>query len=438
VIGLAIAALFILLNGFFVAAEFALVKVRATQLNARVREGDRRAILAHHVISRLDRYLGVTQLGVTLASLGLGWIGEPAIAHIFEGAGVAIAGRALGEYPHLVLVALAFFLLTSIHVLFGELVPKLVAIQRSEQTALLVADPVRILYVAFRPLLWVLEGGTRIILRAMGLSADVADHGALPEAEILGILAANTALSPRGRQKSELVERVIRFSQRTARHAMVPRVDVASLPLCTRGGDAAIFLRKQQFSRVILTKERSLDEVAGYLYAKDFWLDPTVERAPDLTKVRRDVLFVPETQGAVEVLRNMQREETPIAVVVDEYGGTSGIVTMEDLLEEIVGEIKDELDEEPAKITKVEGEVSAWDVDGRATMEDLRSLGMHIEEEDAADLVGAVVLERLGRLPRARDRVAIGNATAEVIAVNRRRVVRVRIWLPQTEPLPPP
>jgi CBS domain containing-hemolysin-like protein len=438
VIGLAIAGLFILLNGFFVAAEFALVKVRATQLHPRVRKGDKRAILAQQVISRLDRYLGVTQLGVTLASLGLGWIGEPAVTHLFEDAGIALTGRPLGEYSHFVVVAVAFFLLTSLHVLFGELVPKLVAIQRSERTALFVANPVRILFIALRPLLWVLEIATRVILRAMGLSADVGDHGALPEAEILGILAASAGRSPRGREKSELVERVIRFSQRTARHAMVPRVDVASLPLCTRGEDAAVFLRKQQFSRVVLTKERSLDEVAGYLYAKDFWLDPTVEKAPDLSKVRRDVLFVPETQGAVDVLRDMQREETPIAVVVDEYGGTSGIVTMEDLLEEIVGEIKDELDEEPAKITKVEGESAAWDVDGRASMEDLRALGMHVEEADAAEPVGAVVLGRLGRLPRARDRVEIGNATAEVIAVNRRRVVRVRIWLPKTEPPPSP
>jgi CBS domain containing-hemolysin-like protein len=438
VIRLAIAALFILLNGFFVAAEFALVKLRATQLHAKVREGDRRAILAHQVISRLDRYLGVTQLGVTLASLGLGWIGEPAITRVFEDAGVSLTGHALGEYSHFAVVAAAFFLLTSLHVLFGELVPKLVAIQRSERTALFVAVPVRVIYIAFRPLLWVLEAATRVILRAMGLSADVGDQGALPEGEILGILAASTRRSPRGREKSELVERVIRFSQRTARQAMVPRVDVASLPLCTRGEDAALFLRKQQFSRVILTKERSLDEVAGYLYAKDFWLDPTVEEAPDLSKVRRDVLFVPETQGAVDVLRNMQREETPIAVVVDEYGGTSGIVTMEDLLEEIVGEIKDELDEEPAKIMKVEGERAAWDVDGRARMEELRSLGMHVDEADAAEPVGAVVLGRLGRLPRARDKVEIGNATAEVIAVNRRRVVRVRIWLPKTDPLLPP
>ncbi len=437
-IGLGIAALFILLNGFFVAAEFALVKVRATQLHAKVREGDRRAILAHQVISRLDRYLGVTQLGVTLASLGLGWIGEPAMTRVFETAAVTLTGCALGEYAHFFVLAAAFFLLTSLHVLFGELVPKLVAIQRSERTALLVAVPVRVIYIAFRPLLWALEAATRVILRAMGLSADVGDHGALPEAEILGILAANTGLSPRGREKSELVERVIRFSQRTARHAMVPRVDVASLPLSTRGEDAALFLRRQQFSRVILTKERSLDEVAGYLYAKDFWLDPSVERAPDLSRVRRDVLFVPETQGAVDVLRNMQREEIPIAVVVDEYGGTSGIVTMEDLLEEIVGEIKDELDEEPAKIVKVEGEPAAWDVDGRAAMEDLRSLGMNVDEADAAEPVGAVVLGRLGRLPRARDRVEIGNATAEVIAVSRRRVVRVRIWLPKTAPPPPP
>ena len=435
-IGLALAALFIALNGFFVAAEFALVKVRATQLSPRARRGERSAIIAQQISKRLDRYLSTTQLGITLASLGLGWIGQPALAATLRG---PFSHLPLGSERALEIatVAVAFGFLTFTHVLFGELVPKLVAIQRTEQTALFSALPLRAVYLTFQPALWVLERASRLVLRAMGLDPNTSE-GAISEEEIIGILVANTARSPRGREKSELVERVIRFSQRTARHAMVPRVDVASLPLCTRGADAAVFLRKQQFSRVVLTKDRSLDEVAGYLYAKDFWLDPTVEKAPDLSKVRREVLFVPETQGAVDVLRDMQREETPIAVVVDEYGGTSGIVTMEDLLEEIVGEIKDELDEEPAKITKVEGESAAWDVDGRASMEDLRVLGMHVEEADAAEPVGAVVLGRLGRLPRARDRVEIGNATAEVIAVNRRRVVRVRIWLPKTEPPPSP
>lgn len=437
-LGIVIAAIFIALNGFFVAAEFALVKVRATELHVRVRKGDRRAVVAHRVVSRLDRYLGVTQVGVTLASLGLGWVGEPAVSQLIERLADRVIDRPMVGYAHVALLGVAFVVLTFTHVLLGELVPKLIAIQRSEQTALNVAGPVHVLYLVFRPLLFVLELATRFILSAMGLSPDVASEGTLSEAEILGILAANTAGSPRGKEQHALVERVLRFAQRTARHAMVPRVDVASLPITASGAEAFAFVRKQQFSRIILTKGPSLDEVAGYFYAKDFWLDPEAQHAPDLSSLRRDVLFVPETQAAVDVLRHMQREQTPIAVVVDEYGGTSGLVTMEDLLEEIVGEIKDEFDEEPALVVRVPNE-RAWDVDGRATMEELRALGVVVDETEAAEPVGAIVLARLGRLARVHDVVSFGTATAEVTLISRRRVTRVRVRpAPPAAPSPSP
>jgi CBS domain containing-hemolysin-like protein len=426
-IGLAVAVLFIALNGFFVAAEFALVKVRATQLHPRIRKGERKAIVANAVISRLDRYLSVTQFGITLASLGLGWIGEPAAAEVVTSLHVRIMGEEPGRVTHIVIVAIAFGLLTFGHVLFGELVPKLIAIQRSEATALYVAAPLRLIYFTFRPLLWILERATKVILKSMGMSSDVASEGTLSEDEILGILAADTARSPAGKQKRELLERVMRFSQRTARHAMVPRVDVASLPIDTPGVEALGFLQQQQFSRVLLTKGRSLDEVAGYLYSKDFLLAEAAHEQPNLWSVRRDVLFVPESQGLVDVLREMQRAHTPIAVVVDEYGGTSGLVTMEDLLEEIVGEIRDEFDEEPPRLVRVPGEEGAWDVDARATMEELRSIGVESDEEEWGEAVGTYVLGKLGRLPRKGDKVPLRGAVAEVTAISRRRITQLRV-----------
>jgi CBS domain containing-hemolysin-like protein len=432
--GLVVAVLFIALNGFFVAAEFALVKVQATQLHRRVRKGEKKAIVAHAVVSRLERYLSVTQFGITLASLGLGWIGEPATDRVLQAIALYFTGEEPGRYAHIAVTVVAFTILTFSHVLFGELVPKLVAIQRSERTALVVAMPLRAIYLTFRPLLWVLERATKVILVAMGMSADVAAEGALSEEEILGILAASAARGKSGKAKSELLERVVRFSQRTARHAMVPRVDVASLPVDTSGEDAASELRKVGYSRVLLTKGRSLDEVAGYLYAKDFFLNPDALHFPNLWSLKRDALFVPETQGLVEVLREMQASQTPIAVVVDEYGGTSGIVTMEDLLEEIVGEIRDEFDEEPADVTKVGNEM--WDVDGRAKMETLRGLGVLVKEEDLGEPVGAHVVALLGRLPRRGDKVDLdkdAGATAEITGVSRRRVTRVRVKIARGE-----
>ena len=435
-IGLVVAALFIALNGFFVAAEFALVKVRATSLHTRARKGERQAIAAHKVVSNIERYLSVTQFGITLASLGLGWLGEPAFAHVFTQVFRRIAGREPENVGSIIIIALAFTALTFGHILFGELVPKLVAIQRSEGVALVVALPLRAIYLTFKPLLWCLEAATRVILRAMGLKADAASEGALSEEEILGILAANAARGPSGKAKSELLERVMRFSQRTARHAMVPRVDVASLPAETSGAEASEVLRKNQYSRVLLSKGKSLDDIAGYVYAKDFLLDPGFENLPNLWSVRRDALFVPETQGLLDVLREMQRTQTPFAVVVDEYGGTSGIVTMEDLLEEIVGEIRDEFDEEPAHVVKVAGEAATWDVDASATMDELRPLGVAVEEDELGEPVGASVLARLGRIPRKGDKVDLGGgASAEITAVSRRRVTRLRVRIVKAEGL---
>jgi CBS domain containing-hemolysin-like protein len=433
--GLIVAALCIALNGFFVAAEFALVKVRATSLRSRARKGERKARIAEAIVSRLDRYLSVTQFGITLASLGLGWIGEPAVANLLDRTMILIKGSPATGGLHVAVDILAFAILTYAHVLFGELVPKLIAIQRSEGTAVASAIPLRVIYVSFLPLLWLLERSSRVILRAVGMSPDVASvEGRFSEDEIVAILAASAARSPRGKTLGELFERVMRFSQRTARHSMVPRVDVVSLPIETSGEDARRFVRSHQYSRILLTRGRSLDEVAGYLYAKDFLLHPDAAAMSDVSALRREILFVSEVQNAVDVMREMQRKQTPIAVVVDEYGGTSGIVTMEDLLEEIVGEIRDEFDEEPQKVTKLPGSEDTWEVDGRATMDELRPFGVKVPDSELGEPVGALVVELLGRLPRAGDRVQLApGATAEVIAISRRRVTRLRVRI-QKEP----
>lgn len=426
------------MNGFFVAAEFALVKVNATKLSTLGSRGDKRAKMAQEIANRMDRYLSVTQLGITLASLGLGWIGEPAIEHLVVGAFSRVLGHEPSKAVTTVAVVIAFCMLTFGHVLFGELLPKLIAIQKSEATALNAAYPLRAIYLAFKPLLFVLEKATQVILRGMGMSPDAASEGTLSEEEIVGILAANTARMPNGKAKAELVERVLHFAERTARHAMVPRVDVASMPIETSGAEAAIQLRSVQYSRVILTQGKNLDQVRGYLYAKDFFTNPAAVQSKSLERLARQVLFVPEPQGLLDVLRDMQRAQTPIAVVVDEYGGSSGIVTMEDLLEEIVGEIRDELDEEPARVTPVVGMKDTWDVDARATMEELRPIGVVIDEDDAAESIGSVVLEKISRLPRRGDSVVlIPGVVAEVTALVKRRIVTVRVRRDETIPPTP-
>jgi CBS domain containing-hemolysin-like protein len=430
-LGLGIAALVIVLNGFFVAAEFALVKLRATR-GARTKGVAREAQL-QQAIEKLDRYLTVTQLGITFASLCLGWIGEPAVSEVCEHLYLALTGQELGGTGHGIIVAVAFAILTLAHVVFGELIPKLVAIQRSTQVAVATLPLLRAAYFLLFPALFLLDLISRGILRLIGLPFDAYGEAALSEDEILSILAANVARQPRGEQKQELLRRVMRFSAMTAKTVMIPRVDVASLPIAAKGADAIEFLRQQQYSRVLLHKGDSLDDVAGYLYAKDLLFDPSASTLPDLASVRRDALFVPETQGLVDVLQTMQRNHTPFAVVVDEYGGTSGIVTMEDLLEEIVGEIRDELDEETARVEK---RGNTWEVDGRVTMVELGPLGVEVEPDERSESLGAVVTARLKRLPRVGDRVDLGEMTAEVVHVARRRVTRVRVEPRVRAPLP--
>lgn len=422
---------FIALNGFFVAAEFALVKLRATHQSNKAHDPDD---LVYQAVSKIDRYLSVTQLGITLASLGLGWLGEPAIAHNLEALARRFGLDPLPPAGKTFITGLSFALLTYGHVLLGELVPKLLAIQKSAEIARLAAWPLRLFYFMLFPGLWVLEISSRAILSRFGVSMDTHSEAALSEDEILGILAAHVARGKGAESKQELVRRMMRFSDRTARQAMIPRVDVIYLPVSSPGAAALDLLRTSQYSRLPLSKGSGVDQVAGYLYWKDLLHEPSAATLPSLEKLRRDVLFMPESTALIHVLREMQRTSTPFAVVVDEYGGTSGILTMEDLLEEIVGEIRDESDVE---VLRIERKGSGWEVDGSVLLDELAGLDLDMGEHEQPDTIGSVLLSRLGRIPRLGDAIDLGGFKVEAIAVARRRVNRVRLT-PLEPPAPTP
>ena len=261
------------LNAFFVAAEFALVKVRVTQLDRAIRRGDRRAKSAKDVLHRLDRYLSVTQFGITVASLGLGWIGEPAVTALADHVAMANRGAPLGRGGHIAVDVFGLGLLTFLHLLVGELVPKFVAIQYPVATVLVSSLPLRLVNSVFRPVLWVLEKAQRAVLRLLGINPDNVNEGTLSEDELIGLLAAAATRDPKTEDKRRLVERMLRFAERPVRQMMVPRVDVVAISIDATGDEAYALLQKHQFSRVLLIRE-SLDDVAGYLYAKDLFLDP--------------------------------------------------------------------------------------------------------------------------------------------------------------------
>jgi CBS domain containing-hemolysin-like protein len=442
--GLLLALALVVVNGFFVAAEFSFVRVRTPRLERLAKKGHRGANTALHIAHDLERYLSVSQIGITLSSLALGWIGEPAVEALVDRAFAMLFARGLGSAAHGVGVGVAFALLTFFHVLIGEQAPKLIALHRAEALALALAGSFRVAFVLLTPVRLVLTGATNVVLRGLGLSGRVSNEGKLTEEELTAVIAATMARGPAAEAKRQLLERVVRFASRQARHAMIPRVDVASLPIGTSGREAIEFLRAQGFSRVVLTEKQELDRAVGYLYAKDLLFDREAHKLPDLSSVRRDVMFVPEAQSLIDVLRSMQAEHALFVVVVDEYGGTSGILTMEDLLEEIVGEIRDEADEEPppplAPVAHIPG---AWDVEASAPVEELRPLGIETDEESFGEPVGALVVKLLGRLPRFGDRVRLGPFDAEVRSVRRRRIEKLRLHprqpserLPASEPAP--
>jgi len=423
VLALGLVALFVFLNGFFVAAEFALVKLRATQIERLARRSDSAARTTVEVSHRLERYLSASQLGITLASLGLGSVGEPAITHQVQSL-LAPLGVASERTVHSVSVALGFAILTAAHIILGEQVPKLIAIRSAEGVALAVARPLRVFYWMVFPGLILLDGASSLLLRALGYPALHDAEGALSEEEILGILTQAYAKGRLAQSKRQLLERVARFTERTVRQVMVPRVDVFSLDADLTLDDALARARVQGFTRFPVTEGGDLDRVVGYVNLKDVLF--TREPAATLRATMREAPVVPEQMGLFELLRDMQRRQVPFAVVLDEYGGTSGVITLEDAVEEIVGEIRDEHDEEaPRTEVRADGSIVA---DGMCTAEDLRPHGVQFSEEDA-DTVGGAVVAVLGRLARPGDEVTIGEGAwrVRVENVRRRRVTRVTI-----------
>jgi CBS domain containing-hemolysin-like protein len=420
ILGLLLTAIFVFLNGFFVTAEFALVKLRATQIERISRRPDASAQATVEVCRRLGQYLSATQLGITLASLGLGSVAEPSVAGALDGLGgrVGLHGPALHQASH----AVSFTVLTGAHILFGELLPKLIAIGSAEKVALTVSRPLRLFYWISLPGLWVLNGLSTVLLKALGFPSLHDAEGALSEEEILGVLGQAYARGRLSDAKRMLLERVMRFSDRTARQVMVPRLDVTYLDADTPVDDAVRRMRAAGFTRYPLVEGGNLDRVAGYVNIRDVaFAEP---KPATLRAVMRDAIVVPETISLFDLMRDMQRRQTPLAIVVDEYGGTSGIATLEDVLEEIVGEIRDEHDEEAPRVeVRADGVVVA---DGLATLNDLRNVGVALHDLES-DTIGGAVLEALGRLARPGDEVDIDEHHVRVENVRRQRVARVTI-----------
>ncbi len=422
---LALAGLLILLNGFFVAAEFALVKVRPTQLEPRVQAGARGARVARYMTKNLDSYLSATQLGVTLASLGLGWVGEPAFAWIVRpliGAMVP-ASRGSEAIVHSVALGLAFLLITMLHIVLGELVPKWIAIERAEPTVLWLAPPLFLFHRVTYPAIWVLNRAARGMLRLASLPPPNEGEVAHDEQELRLLLSTSGASGGMGTQKREILDNVFELSHRVARQIMVPRADVIYLSTTRPLAENLAIARQSGHTRYPLC-EGDLDHVVGLVHIKDIF---RIERPlVSLAEVARDIDYVPETLELDRLLKRMRNERFHVAAVIDEYGGVSGIVTLENVIEEIVGQIQDEFDsaEKPEIQDRGDG---VYIISGAMLVADLEgTLGVEFSERDE-DTIGGVVLSELGRRAVVGDRVELGPLTLEVLEVRYNRILSLEV-----------
>ncbi len=423
---LVVLALFLVaLNGLFVAAEFGLVKIRSTQVDGLVREGRRSSGLLKKAKEKLDAYLSVCQLGITVSSLGLGALGEPAIASLLEPV-LAAAGFSEGLI-HAIAFAVGFGIITFLHVVFGELAAKSVAIARPEGTSLFVAPFMRFFYLLFYPGVVVFNGVANAFVRLFGVPPASETEESHSEDELRLIIDRSTEQGVLGAGEDRMLDAVLGLEDTPAREVMVPRPDVASLPAGMPLRELFRVVASGEHTRYPVHEEGSPDRIVGAVHAKDVMR--AVEGGGGLgarvttEDVMGEVLTVPENRRVDAVLQDLKDRRLRMAIVIDEWGSFEGIVTMEDIVEEIVGEIRDEFDGEGPDVSELPD--GSYSMDGLTPIEEAnRALGSRFASEDFST-VGGLVFGGLGHAPKAGDEVRIDGHLLRVEEVDGPRVVRV-------------
>ena len=406
------------LNAFFVAAEFALVRVRDSRIQQLEQEGSARATVVRDALRDLDGYLSVCQVGITMASLGLGWVGEPAVAHLIKpvlGAANVTNERAVS----IIAFVVGFAIITYAHLVFGEQAPKYFSIQRAERTALWISRPLRLFMVLFRPLVWLVNASTNFVLRPWGikLGGEMEAHS---EEELRIMISSSTASGELEPEEREYLNNVFDFGDRVAREIMVPRPDIEALKVDSplpEMVDAAVFGRYTRYP----VYEGDLDHILGAVHVKDLFRAAKEDPENfDIRSIIRDCLVVPENKPIEQILREFQQRKLQMAIVIDEWGSVEGLITIEDVLEEIVGEIQDEFDEGEAAIEAI-GD-GAYAVDGRIPITEVNEyFDLDLPHEDF-DTIGGYVLGALGRPPEPGDTVEADGVTLQVKSVDGPRV----------------
>lgn len=419
---LGIVLILVLANAFFVASEFALVAVRRSRIDEMVEQGDSGAVRVKTALAHLDRYIAGTQLGITIASLALGWAGEPAIAFLVDSALNAVGVELPAAASHSAAgILVSFFVLTFLHIVLGELAPKTFALVRPEAVSKVVAGPLILFSRLMAPLIWIFNGTANALLRLFGIAPVDEAQSHSPEELRLLVMQAR-AHGTLDESDSAMLAGVFDFHHKKARDVMRPRTEIVALDIDATEEEVWSILRHERYSRYPVIRE-SLDDVVGVFLAKDLWLHPGGTPF-SLQSFVRDPLYIPDSRPAERVLDDLRRTRAHMAVVLDEYGGTAGILTMEDLIEEVIGDISDEYDFASRTAVETDG---VLELDGTMSLIDVRSdHRVQIPDGDWTTL-GGYAFAQLGRLPRMGDRVAVPGGEMEVIAMDGRRIAALRI-----------
>jgi CBS domain containing-hemolysin-like protein len=436
-IGLLAVIFLVLANGFFVATEFAIVAVRRSRLEQLAADGNRTAEAAKHVVGHLDAYIAACQLGITMASLALGWIGEPAFAHLIEPPLEALVGQVAPAAAHGIAVGTAFAIITALHIVVGELAPKGLALQRPEATTLWITRPIQTFYVLFRWPITLLNAVGNWTLRLFGLDP-AAGHEMVHSVEELRLLV--TASQQGGAveaSEARIASRAFELGEQTVGSLMTPRTEVEAVPATATLTQLVATATATTHSR-LLVYERSLDDVLGALYVRDLFR--VLDRPGDTVTARtllRPILVVPETKHADDLLDEMRAARRQLALVIDEYGGTAGIVTLENLIEALVGRIEDEppigVEAPPPVTLEPDGSLILDGLTRLDELEEIAEVKLPEEVHEQVDTLGGLVMASLDRIPSVGDEVMVSGRRLRVEQLDGRRVEAVRL-LPVSAP----
>jgi CBS domain containing-hemolysin-like protein len=425
---LAVAAL-VATNGFFVAAEFALVSVRRTRVEELASQGNRSAVLVQRAIRDPDRFIAATQLGITMASLLLGWIGEEALVPLFEPLFRAIPEAWIGPTHAGIAVTISFVTITLLTVVLGELVPKSVALQNAERTALLVARPILWSFYLFLPLIWLLNGAGNLVLRLLRVRPASGHERVHSVQELKMLLEASQKEGVLEEEERRMLVGVFDLGELTARQVMIPRPDVVTVSEDAPAREILERFRESGHSRFPVLGAGGVDDVVGVVSVKDLWQKMPLTEADLERPVRewmRPALFFPESKPVADLLRELRRDRTRMAILVDEYGGMAGALTVEDIVEEIVGELEDELGRRPRAFQPVDEHTVV--ISGQMRVEEANEeLGLDLPEGEDYETVAGFILSYLQRLPAEGEVFRYRDMNLKVLKMRGPRIEQVEV-----------